>query len=229
MIVYYRFAGIVAFFGLVVNMIILFGAMAMFHFVLTLPGIAGIILTMGMAVDANVLIYERLREEMAAGKSSDRRFEAAYDKAFSAIFDANVTTLITAVILYWQATGPVKGFAVTLTIGIIASMFSALLVTRTAFRWLIEKFGLKKLSMLDLIPKQEFDFLGKRRIAAFLLACHDRRIVIIFAVRGEKNFGVDFRGGDLLVVDSTRPVTVAEARGALRGNRLGRRRDQIRT
>ena len=113
--IYYRFAGIVAFLGLLVNMIILFGAMAMFHFVLTLPGIAGIILTMGMAIDANVLIYERLREETAAGKSLSTAIEAAYDKAFSAIFDANVTTLITAVILFWQATGSVKGFAVTLT------------------------------------------------------------------------------------------------------------------
>jgi SecD/SecF fusion protein len=220
-IIYYRLAGVVAFLGLVVNMIILFGAMAMFHFVLTLPGIAGIILTMGMAIDANVLIYERLREEMAAGKSLATAIEAAYDKAFSAIFDANVTTLITAVILFWQATGSVKGFAVTLTLGIIASMFSALLVTRTAFRWLIEKFGLKKLSMLDLIPKRKFDFLGKRRIAAILSLALIAGSFIIFAVRGERNFGIDFRGGDLLVVDSAQPVTVAEARGALEGIGLG--------
>ncbi len=220
-IVYYRFAGIVAFFGLLVNMIILFGAMAMFHFVLTLPGIAGIILTMGMAVDANVLIYERLREETAAGKSLTAALEAAYDKAFSAIFDANVTTLITAVILFWQATGSVKGFAVTLTLGIIASMFSALLFTRTAFRWLIERFGLKKLSMLDLIPKRKFDFLGKRWIAAFLSLAMIGGSIIVFAIRGEKNFGIDFRGGDLLVVDSKQPVTVAEARRALEGIGLG--------
>ena len=216
-IVYYRFAGIVAFFGLLVNMVILFGAMAMFHFVLTLPGIAGIILTMGMAVDANVLIYERLREETAAGKSLTAALEAAYDKAFSAIFDANVTTLITAVILFWQATGSVKGFAVTLTLGIIASMFSALLFTRTAFRWLIESFGLRKLSMLDLIPKKKFDFLGKRWIAAMVSLAMIGGSVIVFAVRGEKNFGIDFRGGDLLVVDSKQPVTVAEARRVLEG------------
>jgi hypothetical protein len=146
-----------------------------------------------MAVDANVLIYERLREETAAGKSIATALEAAYDKAFSAIFDANVTTLITAVILFWQATGSVKGFAVTLTLGIIASMFSALLVTKTAFRWLIEKFGLKKLSMLDLIPKRKFDFLGKRRIAAILSLALIAGSFIIFAVRGERNFGIDFR------------------------------------
>jgi SecD/SecF fusion protein len=220
-IVYYRFAGVVAFVGLLVNMVILFGAMAMFNFVLTLPGIAGIILTMGMAVDANVLIYERLREETAAGKSLKAALEAAYDKAFSAIFDANVTTLITAVILFWQATGSVKGFAVTLTLGIIASMFSALLVTRTVFRWLIEPFGLKKLSMLDLIPKRKFDFLGKRRLAGILSLVLIGGSIAIFALRGEKNFGIDFRGGDLLVIDSKQPVTIAEARQALEGIGLG--------
>ena len=218
---YYRFAGVVAFVGLLVNMVILFGAMAMFNFVLTLPGIAGIILTMGMAVDANVLIYERLREETSAGKSLKAALEAAYDKAFSAIFDANVTTLITAVILFWQATGSVKGFAVTLTLGIIASMFSALLVTRTAFRWLIERFGLKKLSMLDLIPKRKFDFLGKRRLAALLSLALIGGSCAIFALRGEKNFGIDFRGGDLLVIDSKQPVTIAEARETLEGIGLG--------
>ena len=127
--------------------------------------------------------------------------EAAYDKAFSAIFDANVTTLITALILFWQATGSVKGFAVTLTLGIIASMFSALLFTRTAFRWLIEKFGLKKLTMLDLIPKKKFNFLGKRWIAALLSLAMICGSIIVFAIRGEKNFGIDFRGGDLLVMD----------------------------
>ena len=218
---YYRFAGVVAFVGLLVNMVILFGAMAMFNFVLTLPGIAGIILTMGMAVDANVLIYERLREETSAGKSLKAALEAAYDKAFSAIFDANVTTLITAVILFWQATGSVKGFAVTLTLGIIASMFSALLVTRTGFRWLIERFGLKKLSMLDLIPKRKFDFLGKRRLAALLSLALIGGSIAIFALRGEKNFGIDFRGGDLLVIDSKQPVTIAEARETLEGIGLG--------
>jgi SecD/SecF fusion protein len=213
--VYYRFAGIVAFVGLLVNIIILFGAMAMFHFVLTLPGIAGIILTIGMAIDANVLIYERLREETAAGKSLSTAIEAAYDKAFSAIFDANVTTLITAVILFWQATGSVKGFAVTLTLGIIASMFSALIVTRTAFRWMIERFGLKKLSMLDLIPKRKFNFLGKRWMAAILSLAMSGGSLVIFVIRGERNFGIDFRGGDLLVVDSKQPLTVSEARTAL--------------
>ncbi len=209
---YYRFAGVVAIVGLFVNIIILFGAMAMFNFTLTLPGIAGIILTIGMAIDANVLIYERLREEMAAGKSLPAALSGAYDKAFSAIFDANATTLITAVILFWQATGSVKGFAVTLTLGIIASMFSSLLFTRTAFRWLVDKGGLKKLTMLDLIPKHRFDFLGKRNIAAVVSLLMIGGSIAVFALRGEHNFGIDFRGGDLLVIDSKLPISLKEAR-----------------
>ena len=212
---YYRFAGLVAVVGLLINIVLLLGTMAMFNFTLTLPGIAGIILTIGMAVDANVLIYERLREEMAAGKSLSAALTGAYDKAFSAIFDANATTLITAMILFWQATGSVKGFSVTLMLGIIASMFSALLFTRTAFRWLVEKGSLKSISMLDLVPKKSFDFLGKRGIAAVVSFLLIGGSIAVFAVRGEMNFGIDFRGGDLLIVDSAQALSIAEARTAI--------------
>jgi len=210
--IYYRLVGVVALLGLAVNIVLLFGMMAMFNFVLTLPGIAGIILTIGMAVDANVLIYERLREELAAGKSVAAAMNGAYDKAFSAIFDANLTTLITSVILFILATGSVKGFAVTLTLGIIASMFSALLVTRTAFRWLVEKGGLKNVSMLDIIPKKKFDFVGKGRAALLTSVGLIVGSVVIFAFNGQNNFGIDFRGGDLMAVSATTPITVAEAR-----------------
>ncbi len=212
---YYRFAGVIALVGLAVNILLLFGMMAMFNFVLTLPGIAGIILTIGMAVDANVLIYERLREEMAAGKSLPAAVSGAYEKAFSAIFDANLTTLITAVILFLQASGSVKGFAVTLTLGIIASMFSALLVTRTAYRWLIDKGQLKKLTMLNIIPQKSFNFLGKRKLAVLLSLGMLLGSVAVFAIRGENNFGIDFRGGDLLVVNTAQPLSVKEAREAI--------------
>lgn len=212
---YYRFAGVIAIIGLSVNILLLFGMMAMFNFVLTLPGIAGIILTIGMAVDANVLIYERLREEMAAGKPLPAAVSGAYEKAFSAIFDANLTTLITAVILFLQATGSVKGFAVTLTLGIIASMFSALLVTRTAYRWLIDKGQLKKLTMLNIIPQKSFDFLGKRKLAVILSVGMLLGSVAVFGIRGADNFGIDFRGGDLLVVNTSQPVSVKEAREAI--------------
>src|SRR5467141_1119213 len=113
---YYRFAGIIACLALLVNIVLLLGALTMFRFVLTLPGIAGIILTIGLSVDASVLIYERLREELALGKTLKVAVQTAYEKAFSSIFDANVTTLITAAILFWKASGPVKGFAISLTL-----------------------------------------------------------------------------------------------------------------
>lgn len=209
---YYQLAGLIAIAGLLVNIVLLFGMMAMFHFVLTLPGIAGIILTIGIAVDANVLIYERLREELNAGKSLSAAVDAAYEKAFSAIFDANITTLITAVILMAQATGSVRGFAVTLTLGILASMFAALLATRTAFRWVVDVWGLKKLTMLNLIPSKRFDFLGVRWPAVIVSLGVIVGSVAAVGMRGADNLGIDFRGGDLLVVDAQVPVSLAEAR-----------------
>ncbi len=206
-LLYYRFAGLVANLALVVFIAMLFGSMGMFNAVLTLPGIAGILLTLGMAIDANVLIYERLREEQAAGKSLTTALSAAYDKAFSAIFDSNLTTLITAVILYWKATGPVKGFAVSLIIGVIASMFTALVVTRNLFEWVMNKGILKTITMSNIIPATNFNFMGKRKTAITISIVVIVASMGIFGARGGKNFGVDFKGGDRLVLraEGTRP------------------------
>jgi SecD/SecF fusion protein len=214
--IYYRFAGLVASVALIVNLVLLFGAMTMFNFVLTLPGIAGIILTIGMAVDANVLIYERLREELAAGKPLSVALTAAYDKAFSAIFDSNITTLVTALILFWKATGPVKGFAVTLTIGIVASMFSALLVTRNCFNWAIARGVLKRVTMSNLIKATNFDFLSKSRLSVGISALIILVAVSVFAARGGNNFGIDFKGGDLLVLEAQQKVSAGDVRDALK-------------
>lgn len=217
MAIYYRTAGMVALVGLVINIAILFGVMSLFNFVLTLPGIAGIILTIGMAVDANVLIYERLREELATGKSILSAIDSAYDKAFSAIFDANATTLITAAILFWQSSGPVKGFAITLTVGIIASVFSALIVTRVCFGWLTHLGWLKEFRMMNILKDPKWDFLGKSKLAVLISLTVLLGSVSIFAMRGEKNFGVDFRGGDLLLMSmgNNKTITDAQARTAL--------------
>src|SRR5438876_692932 len=136
--IYYKIPGLIADLALIVNLILLMGALTMFHFVLTLPGIAGIILTIGLSVDLNVLIYHRLLEEMALGKSLKVAINKAYEKAFSSIFDANVTTLITAAILFWKASGPVKGFAISLTLGILASLFTALIVRRNCHGWFVD-------------------------------------------------------------------------------------------
>jgi len=204
-LLYYRFAGLIANIALAVNVIVLFGAMAMFGTVLTLPGIAGIILTLGMAVDANVLIYERLREELADGKELRPAVLGAFQKAFSAIIDSNFTTLITAGILFWKATGPVKGFAVTLTMGIIASLFTALVVTRNLFDWSLKLGLLKNVSMANLIKATKFNFLGWRRQAITLSLLVIAGSVALFAVRGDRNFGVDFKGGDRTVLAAKGP------------------------
>lgn len=215
-VVYYRFVGVIANLALLVNIILLMGALTMFHFVLTLPGIAGIILTVGIAVDASVLIYERLREELGSGKSLKVALQAAYDKAFSSIFDANVTTLITAAILFWMASGPVKGFAISLTLGILASLFTALIVGRSLLSWFVDTGRVKKISMLHLISSQHVNFLGKGPIAVALSIALILAGATAFVIRGDRNFGVDFKGGDLLTLSSTQPVSVHDVREAIK-------------
>lgn len=146
-IIYYKAAGVIADFALVINMIALMAGMAAFRATLTLPGIAGIILTMGMAVDANVLIFERIREELRSGKTVRAAIDAGYSRAFRTIVDANITTLITAAILYNFGTGPVKGFAVTLFMGIVISMITAIIVTRMIFEFITSRRHVEKLSI----------------------------------------------------------------------------------
>ena len=137
MVVYYRTGGVVAVLALLLNILFVLGILAAFNATLTLPGIAGIVLTIGMAVDANVLIFERIREEQSTGKTLKAALEGGYAKALSAIFDANITTLFVAAILYSFGVGPIKGFAVTLMAGIVASMFSAIVITRIIFDYLV--------------------------------------------------------------------------------------------
>jgi SecD/SecF fusion protein len=220
-LIYYRAAGAVALIGLAVNGILLFGTMSLFNFVLTLPGIAGIILTIGMAVDANVLIYERLREELGVGKSIKASIDTAYRKAFSAIIDANLTTLLKVIILFWLGSGPVKGFAITLTVGIIASMFSALLVTRNIFSWLVHLNWLKRISMLHLIKSKHFDFLGRWKLSVTASALLLIISFCTFGVRGSKMFNIDFTGGDSVLLRSPQAVAEAEIRGPLEKIGLG--------
>src|SRR5881396_1220828 len=214
-LIYYRLPGLVANLALIVNLVLLIGALTMFRFVLTLPGIAGIILTIGLSVDASVLIYERLREEMALGKSLKVALETAYEKAFSSIFDANVTTLITAAILFWKATGPVKGFAISLTLGILASLFTALIVGRNCLGSLVDTGRLKRISMLHLISAQNINFLGKGFIACMCSLALLLAGAAAFYLRGEKNFGVDFRGGDLITLSAPGVIDIGQVRHGL--------------
>ncbi len=149
MAVYYSLFGVIADIALTVNLVLLFAVLSFLQATLTLPGIAGIVLTVGMAVDANVLIFERIREELRSGSTPQQAIHAGYEKAFSTIFDANLTTLIAAVVLFSFGTGAIKGFAVTLSIGIVTSMFAAILVTRMMINWI---YGSKRMSNLPIWP-----------------------------------------------------------------------------
>ena len=212
MVIYYRLAGFVAVIGLLVNLVLLLAAMIVFDFTLTMPGIAGMLLTLGIAVDANVLIYERMREEFAAGKSFNGAIRASYDKAFTAIFDSNLTSLITSVIMIAVASGAVKGFGVTLTVGILASLFSSLLISRVCFSW-FERAGLKKLTFLSLIQNKYRDFMSKRKfavIASFVLAALALGILVI---KGSNSLGYELRGGELITITG---VTEDEVNNALK-------------
>ena len=147
MFIYYGFSGLIADIALLLNFFILMGIMSYFQFTLTLPGIAGIALTLAMAVDANVLILERIREELSIGKTSRVAVDAGYQKAFVTIFDSNITTLIAAVFLFQFGTGPIKGFAVTLTIGLVISMFTAVVVTKLIYDFLFRENFINKIKI----------------------------------------------------------------------------------
>lgn len=197
MAVYYLFAGVVADIALITNIIILVGVMSSIGTTLTLPGIAGVVLTIGMAVDANVLIFERIREEAAKGKSLRGALAAGYDRAFGTIFDSHVTTLISSIILIYMGTGPIKGFGVTLTIGVAASLFTALVVTRLIFDFMLSKGWLKSLPMLHVIRGTKIDFM-KWAKPAFIVSWTIIVVGLAYGifVRGSNMEGIDFKGGD---------------------------------
>jgi SecD/SecF fusion protein len=218
MICYYLLAGAVADIALILNIIILLGVMCSIGTTLTLPGIAGVVLTIGMAVDANVLIFERIREESAKGKSLRGALSAGYDRAFSTIFDSHVTTLISSIILIYMGTGPIKGFGVTLTIGVAASLFTALVVTRLIFDFLISKGWVKELKMFHIIRATKLDFM-KLAKPAFALSW---TIIIIglaygIFVRGDGMLGIDFKGGDSMTLAFKQKVDPDQIRAALKG------------
>src|ERR1017187_6581732 len=215
MLIYYLAAGMVANVALIANIIILLGVMCSIGTTLTLPGIAGIVLTIGMAVDANVLIYERIREETAKGKSLRGAIAAGYARAFTVIFDSHITTLISSVILIYMGTGSIKGFGVALTIGVAASLFTALVVTRLIFDFLVDRGWLKSLPMFHLIRATKIDFMKVAKpafIGSWLL------IAIGLAYgwhRGKSAFGVDFLGGDTTIFAFGQKTDEAVVRSAL--------------
>ncbi|MBU1062440.1 MAG: protein translocase subunit SecD, partial [Candidatus Omnitrophica bacterium] len=215
MLVYYLFAGLVASIAMLLNFVIVLGVLGWFHTTLTLPGIAGMILVIGMAVDANVLIYERIREELLTGKHIRSAVAFGYNKAFTAILDSNITTLIAAALLFRFGTGPIRGFGVTLSIGILASMFTAIFVTRIIFDLVTSNKNFTKLTMLQLFKKTKIDFIGKRWIAYALSLILVLGGMAVFFARGEAAYGIDFTGGQLQEYSFSKPIKVEDVRSSL--------------
>ncbi|MEW6359890.1 MAG: protein translocase subunit SecD [Planctomycetota bacterium] len=234
MAIYYLAAGCVADFALMLNLLLVLGAMSTLSATLTLPGIAGLILTVGMSVDANVLIYERIREEKErilrrrgkegpTGSSPDEEKEIirgslrdiirkGYDMAFSAIIDSNITTLITSVILYLVGTGPIKGFAVTLSFGILTSMFTALCVTRWIFEYAREHGWLTDFKMNSIIGRTNISFTAVRLVMFVMSLAAIVVGMTFFVQRGTKKYDIDFTGGTRLLLQLSKPMPIDEAR-----------------
>ncbi|AEH44054.1 protein-export membrane protein SecD [Thermodesulfatator indicus DSM 15286] len=218
MIVYYRFAGLVADVAILLNVLMLLAALSLLQATLTLPGIAGIILLVGMGVDSNVLIFERMREELLLGRSPRSAIFAGYDRAFWTIIDANVTTLITALALFLFGTGPIKGFAVTLSTGIIINLFTSIFATRTFYELLIAKGKIPKINFMTVIKETSFDFMGFRKYAAIFSGALVLLGIIgsIQIYRGAANLGVDFSGGVLAYYRAEKPFKLDKIRKALK-------------
>jgi len=220
MVAYYRLAGVNANVALILNILLLLGALSYFKATLTLPGIAGIILSIGMAVDANVLIFERIREELAAAKSLATSIATGFSRAFSAILDSNVTTIICALFLFQFGTGPIKGYAVTLIIGITASMFTAVFVSRLIFDlWVPKRKKMereKRFLKISFFKKTNINFMKYKYIAfALSTALIIAGLVNIMAGKGLK-YGVDFSGGTLIRVKFKSPISIVEIRQSLK-------------
>jgi len=201
MVGYYRFAGLVATCAVLLNILIMWGVLQNLGAALTLPGIAGIVLTIGMAVDANVLVFERIREEFKVSGRIASAIQAGYRKAFSAIVDSNVTTIIAALILIQFDSGPIKGFAITLIIGILSSMFTALFLTRYFFAGWVKNPNNKSLSMCEFIGKTHFDFIGQAKKAIIISLIAMVLGSYLFVSQRNTIFGMDFTGGYSLTVD----------------------------
>jgi SecD/SecF fusion protein len=223
MVIYYLKAGVISSFALMINLMLIFGSMGFLNamlpeakLTLTLPGIAGIILTLGMAVDANILINERIREELKAGRPMQAAINTGYSKALRAIIDSNITTLIAAFMLFQFGSGPIKGFAVTLTLGLAVSLFTAVFVTRTLFQLMLEFKWLNTLRMMEFFANTNINFLSRSYIFFGL------SIVVIavsmgsFFSKGNEAYGIDFAGGQVQEYRFTKPIGSDEIRNALK-------------
>jgi len=212
MLVYYRKAGSFADLALFFTLLFILGILAAFKATLTLPGIAGIILTIGMAVDANVLIFERIREEISTGKTIKAAVEGGFAHSYSAIFDSNITSFFTAVILYQFGSGPIQGFALTLMIGILASLFSALVITKLLFEFMLaKKYKIDLGNRSRMFGDLNFDFIGKRKVAYIISGVLIGLGLLSLVARGLE-LGIDFKGGSEIAVKFEKPIEITKIR-----------------
>ena len=227
MCLYYFVGGFIASFALAINLLMIMGSMGLLNILmpdsqvtLTLPGIAGIILTLGMAVDANVLINERIREEIDNGRPLSASVNTGYARAWSAILDSHVTSLIAAFFLFQFGSGPIKGFAITLSTGLVASLFTSIYVTRSFFNWLISERIIKALPMMHLFQKPNFNFLNKKYICFALSASIIIAGAIDFMHKKDTAFGIDFAGGQIQEFKFAKPITADVLRGLLKEGKV---------
>ncbi|MBN2478926.1 MAG: protein translocase subunit SecD [Parachlamydiales bacterium] len=233
MIFYYRFSGLIASIAVIFNLFIMWATLQNLHATLTLAGIAGVILTVGMAVDANVLVFERIKEEFAISGRIASAIQNGYKKAFSSIFDSNITTIIAALILLNFDSGPIKGFAVTLIIGIVSSMFTALFVTKYFFTKWAQNPNHKSLKMLDIVKVKKFNFL---KFSKFIFIISGLIILVgayTFSIQKKSVFGIDFTGGFVLNVEIAKSKDIQDYRQlvekALLKNGISSKDFQVRT
>ncbi len=217
MIWYYRTYGIVADIALILNLVLILGTVVMFDMTLSLPGIAGIILTIGMAVDANILVFERTREEAQKGKSVIAALQSGYDRAFITIFDSNLTTAISAALLIQFGSGPIKGFGVTLLAGLVISMFTALTVTKAVFGLGLKAGWFQKMNFIEVIKPVVYPFLERARPWQVASAALVILAVVMFAVTGDKKYGLDFTGGTNARLRLASATTTEEVQKAIAG------------
>lgn len=226
MVGYYNRGGLIADVALLFNVIFTLGILASFNSVLTLPGIAGIVLTLGMSVDANVLIFERIKEELKNGKSLKMAIDAGFDKAFSSIFDSNVTTILTGVILFFLGSGPVKGFATTLIIGVMCSFFTAVYISRVILGWLIKNKSEDAVSFTTVVSRNlftnlNFNFIKYRKVAYVTSTALLTLGVVATFMIGGLNLGVDFKGGRSYIVEFKNDVVASDLKETLADNFKG--------
>jgi SecD/SecF fusion protein len=224
---YYFIGGLIASFALFVNLLMILGSMGLLNILmpdsqvtLTLPGIAGIILTLGMAVDANVLINERIREEVENGRPLNAAINTGYGRAWSAILDSHVTSLIAAFFLFQFGSGPIKGFAVTLSTGLLASLFTSIYITRTIFNWGLESRAIKALPMMHVFSKPNFNFLNKKYICFAISGILLVWTMVNFAQKKETAYGIDFAGGQIQEFKFAKPINADHIRAIFKEEKV---------